>query len=279
MCSLNELVGQALDGFSVTIFAFGQTGEYTALIIWQPCMSYECIQETPVQNMHKEYFESCLCFTHHAGSGKTHTMVGPRLSRGAAVSASGTAVTCDKDDGLLPRCLAAAWQGMEQRQSQRKFKVTSTCVELYNEAATDLLGENKAKQLQVLRHTHTHMSENHACTSTDRLTLQLRSFSSGKPRHACLLYHTGGVPVGLQHVLQVRKDERGGFRVDGLSHVECSSAGSALQAMSKALIHRHTRAHALNEYSSRSHCLMTFHFDSQEEGEGKEEGAKGGVRR
>ena len=77
----------------------------------------------------------------------------------------------------------------------------------------------------------------------------------------------------------MRKEERGGFRVEGLTQVECGSAGAALSSMSRALVHRHTRAHALNEYSSRSHCLMTFTFDSQEEGQGMAEGAQGGVRR
>ncbi len=80
-------------------------------------------------------------------------------------------------------------------------------------------------------------------------------------------------------MVQVRKDERGGFRVDGQTQLECSTAGAALRAMAKALTHRHTRAHAMNEYSSRSHCLMTFNFASQEQGEGSAQGAQGGVRR
>ena len=48
--------------------------------------------------------------------------------------------------------------------------------------------------------------------------------------------------------------------------------------MARAMQHRHTRAHRLNEYSSRSHCLMTFVFASKEK-EGGEQGARGGVRR
>ena len=89
--------------------------------------------------------------------------------------------------------------------------------------------------------------------------------------------------------LQVRKDVRDGFSVMGLHEAPCPSAPSALRHMQKALQLRHTRSHRLNEYSSRSHCMMTFAFASQakaapggggEDGaEGAEQGAKGGIRK
>ena len=112
-CGMQELVDAALDGYSVTIFAFGQTG-----------------------------------------SGKTHTMVGPRLSRaldqgGGQASSAVSSVSTDPDDGLLPRCIQAAFESIEQRQSETEFSVTATCIELYNESVTDLLGKDSSKQLQV----------------------------------------------------------------------------------------------------------------------------------
>ena len=60
--------------------------------------------------------------------------------------------------------------------------------------------------------------------------------------------------------------------------MSCSNYGSAQRQMARAMQHRHTRAHRLNEYSSRSHCLMTFVFASKEK-EGGVQGARGGVRR
>jgi hypothetical protein len=53
--------------------------------------------------------------------------------------------------------------------------------------------------------------------------------------------------------------------------------------LSDALASRHTRAHKLNSYSSRSHCLVTLTVRSQEVGgsPGQElmSGVKGGMRR
>ena len=86
--------------------------------------------------------------------------------------------------------------------------------------------------------------------------------------------------VCLRMFPQVRQEANGGFKVDGLTETPCSSAAAALKAFSYALQWRHTRAHAMNEYSSRSHCLMTFNFSSKEKPqEGGAQGAKGGVRR
>ena len=89
--------------------------------------------------------------------------------------------------------------------------------------------------------------------------------------------------------LQVRKDVRDGFSVVGLHEAPCPSAPSALRHMQKALQLRHTRSHRLNEYSSRSHCMMTFAFASQAKAapdgggadgaEAAEQGAKGGIRK
>ena len=110
---MQELVEAALDGYSVTVFAFGQTG-----------------------------------------SGKTHTIVGPRLSRAIDLTASGhgtasSSIAADPNDGLLPRCIQAAFDSIEQRKGEAEFSVTATCTELYNESVTDLLGKDSTKQLQV----------------------------------------------------------------------------------------------------------------------------------
>jgi hypothetical protein len=78
----------------------------------------------------------------------------------------------------------------------------------------------------------------------------------------------------------VRKEEGGGFKVEGLTQMPCKTGSAAVKAMAGALAHRHTRAHALNDYSSRSHCLMTFNFASKEKAkEGEAQGVKGGLRK
>ena len=57
-----------------------------------------------------------------------------------------------------------------------------------------------------------------------------------------------------------------------------------MKHMQKALTLRHTRSHRLNEYSSRSHCMMTFTFASKEKSPGDvdgggPQGAQGGIRK
>ena len=69
------------------------------------------------------------------------------LNRLAPLSTTGP--TVEQDDGLLPRCLVAAYQGIDQQSDNAEFSVTASCIELYNEAVTDLLGADKDKQLQV----------------------------------------------------------------------------------------------------------------------------------
>ncbi|PNH07917.1 Chromosome-associated kinesin KIF4, partial [Tetrabaena socialis] len=76
-----------------------------------------------------------------------------------------------------------------------------------------------------------------------------------------------------------RKDSRDGFAVTGLTQVACPSDAAAVRYCVRALQHRHTRGHRLNEYSSRSHCLITFVFASKEAGPDGQMGAAGGIRR
>jgi hypothetical protein len=87
-------------------------------------------------------------------------MIGPRLSRffldggGNSCSNSTSKATSsppysEEEDGLVPRCLAAAFQGIEARAEGSKFAVTTSVIELYNESVTDLLGSNRGRQCQV----------------------------------------------------------------------------------------------------------------------------------
>lgn len=88
-----------------------------------------------------------------------------------------------------------------------------------------------------------------------------------------------GAELWVNVVVQVRKDARDGFAVVGLTQVQCPTDTAAVRYMVRALQYRHTRGHRLNEYSSRSHCVMTFVFASRETGPDGQMGAKGGIRR
>lgn len=85
--------------------------------------------------------------------------------------------------------------------------------------------------------------------------------------------------------VQVRKDPRTeAFCVDGLTQAPAQTPGRALRVLSEALSYRHTRAHKLNSYSSRSHCLITMTVSSQDVGrspgqELMQGGKAGGMRR
>jgi hypothetical protein len=58
----------------------------------------------------------------------------------------------------------------------------------------------------------------------------------------------------------VRQDRQGGFYVEGLTQAQVASAAAAQQRLQAGLLWRHTRSHALNSTSSRSHCITTVTF-------------------
>lgn len=63
----------------------------------------------------------------------------------------------------------------------------------------------------------------------------------------------------------MRQDPRTeAFYVEGLTHVPAQTPSRALRVLFEALSWRHTRAHKLNSYSSRSHCLITLTVSSSE---------------
>lgn len=70
-------------------------------------------------------------------------------SAGAGGGCGGAEQHSEADDGLLPRCLAAAFAGIEARRPGAEFAPTASCLELYNECVTDLLGSDRARQCTV----------------------------------------------------------------------------------------------------------------------------------
>jgi len=98
-----------------------------------------------------------------------------------------------------------------------------------------------------------------------------------------IVHHRLGEVSACLSVLQVRQDPRTeAFYVEGLTHASAQTPARALRVLSEALAWRHTRAHKLNSYSSRSHCLVTMAVTSQDVSSAGQEflqGSKGGVRR
>ncbi|GMH34236.1 hypothetical protein BSKO_02070 [Bryopsis sp. KO-2023] len=64
--------------------------------------------------------------------------------------------------------------------------------------------------------------------------------------------------------LPVCHDKKTGFYVKGLKRTVCTSAAATLNFMNRALNHRKSRAHLMNDQSSRSHCLFTLYFETKD---------------
>ncbi|KNC98298.1 uncharacterized protein SPPG_06694 [Spizellomyces punctatus DAOM BR117] len=63
--------------------------------------------------------------------------------------------------------------------------------------------------------------------------------------------------------LTVRYSASRGFYVENLLVLECHALGDCVAVLQEGLRNRTTRAHQLNEYSSRSHAMMTLYIDSE----------------
>lgn len=73
------------------------------------------------------------------------------------------------------------------------------------------------------------------------------------------------VPQGrTEKALQVSQNNTTGFYVKGLTRTKCESLHGALKCIKTCMNNRHTRAHLMNDQSSRSHCLLTIYFESRE---------------
>ncbi|KAJ3044377.1 Kinesin- protein 12 [Rhizophlyctis rosea] len=73
--------------------------------------------------------------------------------------------------------------------------------------------------------------------------------------------------------LPVRHTHERGFYVDDLIEVDCKTLDDAMGVLDEGLRNRTTRSHKLNEYSSRSHSILTVTIETPlESGEGKKVG-------
>ncbi|KAJ3211341.1 Kinesin- protein 12 [Entophlyctis luteolus] len=158
-CGVKDLIEQAIEGFSVTVFAFGQTG-------------------------------------------KTFTMTGPE---------SGWNLHTERL-GIIPRALEYLFQQLDshREESQAKYLIRANYLEIYNELVQDLLSP-------------------------------LSSPNASLP---------------------VRWTAERGFYVEHAITVECLDLDDCMAVLEEGLKNRTTGAHRLNEYSSRSHSMMTIFIES-----------------
>ncbi|KAG1665784.1 hypothetical protein FOA52_002879 [Chlamydomonas sp. UWO 241] len=219
---MERMVEAAIDGYSVTFFAFGHTGSGKTHTIIGPRLSQAHGAASSAMQPAAAAAAAAAAGAHGGDSGDGGSGDGGGEGDGAAAAA---AAASRREDGVLRRCVHATFASIHGRAGARVVAVGASCVEVYNDVATDLLNHDTA----------------------------------AKP-------------------LQVRRTERDTFCCVGLTERPCASASAAMQCMQGALHARATRAHRLNEHSSRSHCIMTFTFASQELG-GAEKGAAGGLRR
>ncbi|KAG2446251.1 hypothetical protein HXX76_000843 [Chlamydomonas incerta] len=253
--------------------------------------SYEFDACLPGQTTQEELYDICglselvdaaldgYCVTVFAfgqtGSGKTHTIIGPRLSRGAPAGATTTRLGSGGSACEEPGAAAGG-----SASGSRGPSVTGA-----DGGATMGRGGAAAGPPGGILVDPEDGILTRAIAAAYR-SMEARSAGGGVEFNVSAsvveLYNesvTDLLALDKSKTLAVRKDTRDGFAVTGLTQVACPSDVSAVRYLVKALQYRHTRGHKLNEYSSRSHCIMTFVFASKEAGPEGQTGAKGGIRR
>ncbi|KAG2440414.1 hypothetical protein HYH02_010302 [Chlamydomonas schloesseri] len=257
--------------------------------------SYEFDACLPGQTTQEELYDICglselvdaaldgYCVTVFAfgqtGSGKTHTIIGPRLSRGAAAGAGAT-TRLGSAGSVSDEPSGAAAGSSASASGSRGPSVTGV-----DGGATMGRGGAAAGPPGGILVDPEDGILTRAIAAAYR-SMEARSAGGGVEFSVSAsvveLYNesvTDLLALDKSKTLAVRKDARDGFAVTGLTQVACPSDVSAVRYLVKALQYRHTRGHKLNEYSSRSHCIMTFVFASKEAGLEGQTGAKGGIRR
>ena len=147
---LQELVAAALDGYAVTIFAFGQTGAGKTHTLAGP------------PNSLKAYNGA-----NNNGSPTT----------------SGDDFALNDDAGLVPRALSSAFASIKANVESRRVDARMSICEIYSEQVTDLLEEHDPSVLTV-RHSprrgfYVDGLSQHACqTSAEALGIFGKGFAS-----------------------------------------------------------------------------------------------------
>eukprot|EP00878_Enallax_costatus_P025232 GHUV01026982.1.p1 GENE.GHUV01026982.1~~GHUV01026982.1.p1 ORF type:complete len:150 (+),score=58.05 GHUV01026982.1:309-758(+) len=147
---MDELVEEAVEGYNVTVFAFGQTGSGKTYSIIGPSLAG--FQEAAWSAGDSGSQTPGTPPADYADSPAGDSATGQQLQHSSSDRSSGSAGVTPaslEDDGLLPRCITHLYSCIEERKQETTCRVMTSCVEIYNEAVTDLFARNKSQQLQV----------------------------------------------------------------------------------------------------------------------------------
>jgi len=160
------------------------------------------------------------------GAGKTFTTFGPPAGSGGSY----------KDRGLCARAVAGIFDELK-KQDKGGIEVRVSCIEIYNESLFDLLGfaggEDSQREVDDRKYSK---ANREAGSGTTVPTLALFESASSGP--------------------QVR----------GLRMVLVQNSEEGLNLLFESQMNRAIAEHQLNDASSRSHCIFTFHFVVRSEG-------------
>lgn len=164
VCGMDELVEAAVDGYNITVFAFGQTGSSKTYSIIGP--SIAGFQEaawsaadsgrltpgpaTPSAAADAGLAEDSAGTVHASAAGdQQHFQQLQHSGSNNSSDSPNASAAVQQEDGVLSRCVMQLYSCIEARRHEVACKVVTSCCEIYNEAVTDLLAKNKNQQLQV----------------------------------------------------------------------------------------------------------------------------------
>lgn len=152
ICGMDELVEAAVDGYNVTVFAFGQTGSGKTYSVIGPSLAGFQEAAWSAGNSSSQQHALGTPAAEYVDSPAENSATGQQLQHSGSdrsTTGNSTAPPAEEDDGLLPRCITHLYSCIAERKQEMACRVLTSCVEIYNEAVTDLFARNKAQQLQV----------------------------------------------------------------------------------------------------------------------------------
>jgi hypothetical protein len=177
-------------------------------------------------------FNACLFAYGQTGSGKTYTIFGEEG---------------DGKQGIAPRAMTYLFSSMKRRQAQKKFTVFVSFLEIYLDKLRDLgvyAGADGADGRVEFKGPGSKPPS--------------RPGTAGSRKSA----GEGGEPANLE----IRENPNGSVYVQDLSAIAVSNAEEVMAVIKAGLARRQTYQTLMNEYSSRSHTIVTITVVAESKG-------------
>lgn len=166
-------------------------------------------------------YKVCIFAYGQTGSGKTYTMLGQPSDA--------------EHRGLIPRSLEQIFETSQKMRAQGwSFCMQASMLEIYNEAVRDLLAPASSASAAGARGSG------------------VGAVNSWDVKESSAAVSGGGKSYAIKH------DAKGNTSVSDLTVVEVASWQEVSGLLSLAAMHRRTGKTAMNERSSRSHCVFTL---------------------